>query len=122
MQVQKLLSSAITKSLSNQTAQRAVKEKRAMVRINVIAPGPVDTPLERGAYPGDNATFIREASVGVPMQRVAKPEEIAPGVLFLADNNQSSYITGAILPIDGGDVASPLIFSPHCRIILQLRQ
>lgn len=83
-----------------------------MVRINVVAPGPVDTPLERGAYPGNTATFDREASLGVPMQRVARPEEIAPAVLFLADYNQSSYITGAVLPVDGGDVASPLILAP----------
>jgi NAD(P)-dependent dehydrogenase (short-subunit alcohol dehydrogenase family) len=103
---------AITRSLSNQVAQRSVKEGRAMVRINAIAPGPVDTPLERGAYPGDTATFVRGASIGVPMQRVAQPEEIAPAVLFLADYNQSSYITGAILPVDGGDVASPLILAP----------
>ncbi len=103
---------AISKSLSNQVAQRAVKEGRAMVRVNVIAPGPVDTPLERGAFPGSDANFNAKASMGVPMQRVAQPEEIAPAVLFLADNATSSYITGAILPVDGGDVASPLIVSP----------
>lgn len=100
---------AMTRSLANQVAQRAVKDNRAMVRINVIAPGPVDTPLEHGAYPGNKKTFNKGASVGVPMQRVASPDEITPAVLFLADYKQSSYITGAILPIDGGDVASPLM-------------
>lgn len=98
---------ALTKSLSNTSAQRAVKENRAMVRINVIAPGPVDTPLERSMFPGNN--FDALAGQGVPMQRVAKPEEIAPAVLFLADSQLASYITGAILPVDGGDVASPYI-------------
>ncbi len=98
---------ALTKSLSNSVAQRSIKENRAMVRINAIAPGPVDTPMERGAFPG--ADYKAHASQGVPMQRVAQPEEIAPAVLFLADNNQASYITGVILPIDGGDVASPYI-------------
>jgi NAD(P)-dependent dehydrogenase (short-subunit alcohol dehydrogenase family) len=98
---------ALTKSLSNAVAQRSVKENRAMVRINAIAPGPVDTPLERSAFPGSD--FEPLASQGVPMQRTAQPEEIAPAVLFLADNHQASYITGAILPIDGGDVASPYI-------------
>jgi NAD(P)-dependent dehydrogenase (short-subunit alcohol dehydrogenase family) len=97
---------ALTKSLSNSVAQRSVKENRAMVRINAIAPGPVDTPLERSAFPTNFDAF---AGQGVPMQRVAQPEEIAPAVLFLADHNQSSYITGAILPVDGGDVASPYI-------------
>lgn len=98
---------ALSKSLSNAAAQRAVKENRAMVRINVIAPGPVDTPLERSMYPGNN--FDKLAGQGVPMQRVAQPEEIAPAVLFLADSQLASYITGAILPVDGGDVASPYI-------------
>ena len=93
--------------MSNSVAQRAVKENRAMIRINVIAPGPVETPMEKAAFPGED--FAKKASQGVPMQRVAQPEEIAPAVLFLADYNQSSYITGAILPIDGGDVASPYI-------------
>ena len=98
---------ALTKSLSNNVAQRVIKEQRAQIRINAIAPGPVDTPLERGLFTGGN--FDALAGQGVPMQRVAQPEEIAPAVLFLADNNQSSYITGAILPVDGGDVASPYI-------------
>lgn len=98
---------ALTKSLSNQVAQRAVKENRAMVRINAVAPGPVDTPLERSTFPGSDFDIL--AGQGVPMQRVAQPEEIAPMVLFLADNSQSGYITGAIMPVDGGDVASPYI-------------
>jgi len=98
---------SITKSLSNQVAQRSIKEKRAPIRINAIAPGPVDTPLEHAAFPGNDAEFTAKASAGVPMQRVAQPEEIAPLVLFLADDKESSYITGANVSIDGGDVASP---------------
>lgn len=101
---------ALSKSLSNNVAQRSIKENHAMVRINAIAPGPVDTPMERSAFPGDD--FSVKASQGVPMQRVAMPEEIAPAVLFLADHQQASYITGAILPVDGGDVASPYIPAP----------
>lgn len=100
---------SISRSLSNQVAQRALKEERAFVRINVISPGPVDTPLERAAFPGNDEAFTRSATVGVPMQRVAKPEEIANAVFFLADPNSSGYITGANLPVDGGDVASPLM-------------
>lgn len=102
---------ALSKSLSNTVAQRSIKENHAMVRINVIAPGPVDTPMERSAFPGTD--FSVKASQGVPMQRVAAPEEIAPSVLFLADHQQASYITGAILPVDGGDVASPYIPDPN---------
>jgi NAD(P)-dependent dehydrogenase (short-subunit alcohol dehydrogenase family) len=97
----------LTKSLSNQVAQRCIIENRSMIRINAIAPGPVDTPMERGAFSG--ADFEKQAAKGVPMQRVAQPEEIAPAVLFLADPNQASYITGIVLPVDGGDTASPYI-------------
>jgi len=102
---------SITKSLSNQVAQRSIKENRSPIRINAIAPGPVDTPLERAAFPGSDAEFTAKAAVGVPMERVAQPEEIASVVLFLADEKQSGYITGADLPVDGGDVASPLMQS-----------
>jgi len=104
---------SLTKSLSNQVAQRAIKEKREFVRINAISPGPVDTPLERAAFPGSEAEFVAKATVGVPMERVAQPEEIASLVLFLANENESSYITGADIPIDGGDVASPLMRAPQ---------
>jgi NAD(P)-dependent dehydrogenase (short-subunit alcohol dehydrogenase family) len=100
---------SITRSLSNQTAQRSVKEGREVVRINAISPGPVDTPLERAAFPGSEAVFDSKAATGVPMQRVAKPEEIASAVLFLADPASSGYITGANIPVDGGDIASPFM-------------
>ncbi len=97
---------SLTRSLSNQAAQRANADKRKMIRVNAIAPGPVDTPLERAAFPGKS---FETAKAGVPMQKIAKPEDIAEAVLFLADNNMSNYITGAILPVDGGHVASPII-------------
>ncbi len=100
---------SLTRSTSNQVAQQVVSEKRASIRINAISPGPVDTPLERAAFPGSDAEFNSKASLGVPMQRVAKPEEIATVVLFLANEQQSSYVTGANIPVDGGDIASPLI-------------
>lgn len=103
---------SLTRSTSNQVAQQVVSEGRSSIRINSISPGPVDTPLERAAFPGSDADFKIKASLGVPMQRVAQPEEIATAVLFLADEQQSSYITGANIPIDGGDIASPLIKGP----------
>ncbi|MCF6765576.1 SDR family oxidoreductase [Thiotrichales bacterium 19S3-7] len=97
---------SLTRSLSNQVAQRANADNRSMVRVNAVAPGPVDTPLERAAFPGKS---FETAKAGVPMQRIAEPEDIAGAVLFLADNNMSNYITGAILPVDGGHVAAPII-------------
>ena len=98
-------------------AQKAVKEKRAMVRINAISPGPIDTSLEFGAYgttpdnPQQYKAYVKAATVGVPMKRTGQPEEIAPTVLFLGDPRSSSYITGANISIDGGHTGSPLLCS-----------
>ncbi len=86
-----------------------------MVRVNIISPGPIDTPLEYGAYgeiPHNQKkykTYAKAASVGVPMKRTGKPEEIAPTVLFLGDTAVLGYITGANICIDGGHAGSPLL-------------
>jgi NAD(P)-dependent dehydrogenase (short-subunit alcohol dehydrogenase family) len=106
---------AITKSVSNQVAQRSVKENRAMIRVNAISPGPIDTPLEFAAYgadandPKQYKAYAKAAMVGVPMKRTGQPEEIAPMVLFLGDAQSSSYITGANMCVDGGHTGSPLL-------------
>jgi len=96
---------SMTKTLASQAAQRAIADGRALIRINCVAPGPIDTPLERAIYPGD---FNNSASVGVPLGRVGSPSEIATVVLFLADPNMSSYITGTTISADGGYTSSPI--------------
>jgi NAD(P)-dependent dehydrogenase (short-subunit alcohol dehydrogenase family) len=69
------------------------------IRVNVVAPGPVWTPLN----PADkSAEQIAEFGASTQMKRPAQPEEIAPAVVFLASPQTSSYITGEILPILGG--------------------
>lgn len=69
------------------------------IRVNVVAPGPVWTPLNPADRPADGvAKFGSET----PMKRPAQPEEIAPAFVFLAAPTCSSYITGEILPIIGG--------------------
>ncbi len=69
------------------------------IRVNVVAPGPVWTPLNPADRPAEGvATFGSET----PMKRPAQPEEIAPAFVFLAAPTCSSYITGEILPIIGG--------------------
>lgn len=69
------------------------------IRVNVVAPGPVWTPLNPADKPAE-----RVAKFGgrTPMKRPAQPEEIAPAFVFLASPSCSSYITGEILPIIGG--------------------
>jgi NAD(P)-dependent dehydrogenase (short-subunit alcohol dehydrogenase family) len=69
------------------------------IRVNVVAPGPVWTPLNPADRdPAQVATFGSQT----PMKRAAQPEEIAPAYVFFAAPTCSSFITGEILPIIGG--------------------
>jgi NAD(P)-dependent dehydrogenase (short-subunit alcohol dehydrogenase family) len=69
------------------------------IRVNVVAPGPVWTPLN----PADKqAERVAKFGSHTPMKRPAQPEEIAPAFVFLAAPSCSSYITGEVLPIIGG--------------------
>ncbi len=69
------------------------------IRVNVVAPGPVWTPLNPADRPPKQvATFGAQT----PMRRAAQPEEIAPAFVFMAAPSCSSYVTGEILPIIGG--------------------
>jgi meso-butanediol dehydrogenase/(S,S)-butanediol dehydrogenase/diacetyl reductase len=83
----------------NYTRAAGIDHARDGVRINAVCPGPVDTPIIAGidAWPG-----VREAwNQRVPMGRFARPEEIAGVVAFLASDD-ASYMTGAVIAIDGG--------------------
>lgn len=69
------------------------------IRVNVVAPGPVWTPLN----PADrSAKMVSKFGGQTPMKRAAQPEEIAPAYVFLAAPSCSSFITGEVLPIIGG--------------------
>jgi NAD(P)-dependent dehydrogenase (short-subunit alcohol dehydrogenase family) len=85
---------AFTKSL----AQNLVDRK---IRVNCVAPGPVWTPLN----PSDNKTpeQISKFGADTPMGRPAQPEEIAPAYVFFASQADSSYITGEVLTLLGGE-------------------
>jgi len=72
------------------------------IRVNAVAPGPVWTPLnpsDAGASPDKVAHFGDDN----PMKRPAQPEELAPAYVFLASNADSSYITGTVLQVMGGE-------------------
>ena len=69
------------------------------IRVNVVAPGPVWTPLNPADKP---KKAVEKFGSDTPMRRPAQPEEIAPAFVFLAAPSCSSYITGEILPIIGG--------------------
>lgn len=86
---------AFTKTLSMQLVERRI-------RVNAIAPGPVWTPLnpsDSGADEQKVSTFGADS----PMKRPAQPEELAPAYVFLASNADSSYITGIVLEVMGGE-------------------
>ena len=84
---------AFTKSLAQNLVERGI-------RVNAVAPGPVWTPLN----PADqDAEKVAKFGSDVPMKRPAQPEEIAPAYVFLAAPVCSSYITGEVLPVLGGE-------------------
>ncbi len=72
------------------------------IRVNAVAPGPTDTPMVRAAFPSPDDLRAFEASI--PIGRLALPREIAEVVAFLA-SDASSYVTGAIIAVDGGQTA-----------------
>jgi NAD(P)-dependent dehydrogenase (short-subunit alcohol dehydrogenase family) len=77
------------------------------IRVNAICPGDTDTPMEREDARNQGLSweaYVDQMTGTRPIARMATPEEIAQGVLFLA-SDASSYITGAALPVDGGGVA-----------------
>jgi NAD(P)-dependent dehydrogenase (short-subunit alcohol dehydrogenase family) len=74
------------------------------VRANAVAPGPVWTPLN----PSDQGRTAKQTSrfgAGSPMGRPAQPEELAPAYVFLASDADSSYITGMVLQVMGGETS-----------------
>jgi len=86
---------AFTKSLAQNLVEKGI-------RVNCVAPGPVWTPLN----PADvEPEKVAEFGSKVPMKRPAQPEEVAPAYVFLAAPAFSSYISGEILPVLGGNTA-----------------
>jgi NAD(P)-dependent dehydrogenase (short-subunit alcohol dehydrogenase family) len=86
------------------TRELAVEFARQGVRVNALCPGPVETPLLMRLFAEDPAAYERRR-VHLPMGRLAKPEEIARGALFLASDD-SSYVTGTTFLVDGGLTAA----------------
>jgi NAD(P)-dependent dehydrogenase (short-subunit alcohol dehydrogenase family) len=76
------------------------------IRVNVVAPGLTATPIIEASFQrrSDPEAYRSERESQIPLQRLATPEEVADAVLFLA-SSESSYITGAVIPVDGGYTA-----------------
>ncbi len=87
---------AFTKSLAQNLVERGI-------RVNCVAPGPVWTPLNVADKPAEKAG---EHGKDVPMERPAQPEEVAPSFVFFASEADSSYITGEVLTLLGGETTA----------------
>jgi NAD(P)-dependent dehydrogenase (short-subunit alcohol dehydrogenase family) len=87
---------AFTKSLAQQLVERKI-------RVNCVAPGPVWTPLNVADKPAEQAG---KHGADTPMRRPAQPEEIAPAFVFFASNADSSYVTGEVLSLLGGETTA----------------
>jgi 2-hydroxycyclohexanecarboxyl-CoA dehydrogenase len=87
---------AFTKTVAREVARNGVTA-------NVVCPGPTDTPFlqETAAKHEDSEAVLASMVKGVPMRRLARPEEVAAAVRFFADQS-AGYITGQTLSVSGG--------------------
>ena len=87
---------AFTKSLAQNLVEKGI-------RVNCVAPGPIWTPLN----PSDrDAEDVAKFGADQPMKRPGQPEEVAPAFVFFASNADSSYITGEVLTLLGGETTA----------------
>jgi len=98
-------------ALSALTRAAALEFAEHNIRVNAVLPGAVDTPmlhsgLSRGHVEGHDVNeLVRGLGKKHVLGRVGQPEEIAEAILFLADSDKSSFITGQSITIDGGATA-----------------
>ncbi|MFJ8731220.1 SDR family NAD(P)-dependent oxidoreductase [Streptomyces bauhiniae] len=92
---------AATKAATRSLARTWANELKGRgIRVNTVTPGPTDTPALSALTP-DAERFKQQLSSRVPLGRLGRPEEVAAAVAFLA-SDQSSFITGSSLYVDGG--------------------
>jgi NAD(P)-dependent dehydrogenase (short-subunit alcohol dehydrogenase family) len=87
---------AFTKSLAQSLVERRI-------RVNCVAPGPVWTPLNPADKP---AKKVAKFGADTPLKRPAQPEEIAPAYVYFASEADSSYVTGEVLTLLGGETTA----------------
>lgn len=87
---------AFTKSLAQNLVDRGI-------RVNCVAPGPIWTVLQPVSKP---PAQVAQHGADTPMQRPGQPEEVAPAFVFFASEADSSYISGEILTLLGGETTA----------------
>jgi NAD(P)-dependent dehydrogenase (short-subunit alcohol dehydrogenase family) len=79
------------------------------IRVNAVAPGPVETPMVKALHTATDRELYNRY---IPMRRYAEPCEIASVIHFLLDESQSSFVTGEIIAVDGGYRGAGIIVDP----------
>ncbi|KIQ27911.1 short-chain dehydrogenase [Variovorax paradoxus] len=81
----------------------ALELKARRIRVNVLSPGPVDTPIlaKLGISEAARPAFDKSMAAAIPLGRMGQPDELAQAALFLASDD-SVFVTGVNLKIDGG--------------------
>jgi len=96
---------AVTKAaVAHMTRIQALELARHGIRVNAIAPGYIATELNRDFLDSEAGQRLQKR---IPMRRVGRPEEL-DGLLLLLASNRSSFMTGAVIPADGGHLLSSL--------------
>ena len=94
----KFVATGLTKHLAVEWASRGI-------RVNAVAPGTINTErVKRLPEEPGGPEYLETIKAAHPMKRLGEPSEVAEAILFLASDH-ASFITGAVLPVDGGFLA-----------------
>lgn len=87
------------------TRNLAIELAKDNITVNAVAPAVVETPVYNSFIPEDQVSGVLEGFNGFhPLGRIGKPQDIASAIIYLA-SNEAEWVTGAILPVDGGVMA-----------------
>jgi NAD(P)-dependent dehydrogenase (short-subunit alcohol dehydrogenase family) len=90
-------------AIAQMTRVMALEWSKYNIRVNAIAPGFFNTPLNAGLMASED--YMKPIHAKIPLGRVADPKEIAGTAIYLA-SNASSFVTGSVLVVDGGELAA----------------
>jgi NAD(P)-dependent dehydrogenase (short-subunit alcohol dehydrogenase family) len=98
---------SVTKGAVNQlTKELAIEWAKHKIRVNAIQPVQMKTPAVKRwlSDPKTDPNLVEHLVQGIPLQRLGEPEDIVGPAIFLA-SDASAFVTGSLLPVDGGNLA-----------------